>query len=696
MPIGASRLSFLAKAAEAAAVAQRTARTITAVNDAQIDTAQYKFGGSSYLGDGTSDYLTVDVADFGSTVGSSGDFTIECFARTSNTANKGIFHIHADPDYNASSGANSVAAAFYSNGSANWQVYFKGTSSQALGLTASANSTNTWYHVAVVRYSGTMYLYIDGVQQWSSTDTYDYSSARYLQFGAYYNSGYSLPGNIDEFRISKTARYTTGFTPTTTAFVNDSNTLLLIHADGTDGDTVFIDDNGDRGPVGLTAFGNAQIDTAQYKFGSSSLLLDGTGDFVPMHNLTALGTGDFTIECWARPATTPGTYDALFTWNHVYDWNEDPDGTIVPGLVLSLNALHYGVGSTTFTSGSSSGTWSHYAAVRNSGTLKVYVDGVEKASVTDTTDKQIGSIVPAIGIFDRYLHTGSPGGRFFFNGHIDEFRVSQTARYTSGFTPSTTAFENDANTLLLLHFEQQGANATEIFDDNGQTLSGYTPPPDYTVPTAAFTSDGNTEFLCSWDGTNGQTSATDESSNSHTITFSGASADLSTTQAKFGTASVDLNFSSTDSIYFGDGGTSAWYNQDTTIECWVYYDTLTGAQAGNGLPRVMGSFVTTGGGNYWSFGAKNDGSLQFFYYAGASYYVTSATGLINANQWHHIAMVYNHSTGAIRVLCDGFEVASGTKAAGSYSNHGYVRLGNYSGTPDAYVDEIRISHTQRY
>jgi len=240
-----------------------------------------------------------------------------------------------------------------------------------------------------------------------------------------------------------------------------------------------------------------------------------------------------------------------------------------------------------------------------------------------------------------------------------------------------------------------------LVDDSGSTnpnfvVLPYSTPTDYTVPTAAFTSDGNTEFLCSWDGTNGQTSATDESSNSHTITFSGASADLSTTQAKFGTASVDLNFSSTDSIYFGDAGTSAWYNQDTTIECWVYYDTLTGAQASNGLPRVLGSFVTVGGGNYWSFGAKNDGSLQFFYYQGSGNYVTSATGVISAGQWHHIAMVYNHSTGAIRLLCDGFEVASGTKAAGSFSNHGYVRLGNYSGTPDAYVDEIRISHTQRY
>lgn len=48
---------------------------------------------------------------------------------------------------------------------------------------------------------------------------------------------------MDEFRISNTARYTTTFTPQTTPFQNDANTLLLLHMDGTDGSTVFFDDN---------------------------------------------------------------------------------------------------------------------------------------------------------------------------------------------------------------------------------------------------------------------------------------------------------------------------------------------------------------------------------------------------------------------------------------------------------------------
>ena len=697
MPIGASRLSFLAKAAEAAAPpAQRTAKTITAINNAQIDTAQYKFGGSSLYVDGVDDYLSIPNSgsggdfDFGSN-----DFTVEAWVRPASVSGVRTYVAIWSNDWNNDDriwyfGQNGANVVFY---------YYTGNSNTVKTVVATTTAPlaiNTWYHVAVTGDSSNFKIYVNGsLLETETRETIDpLGGSGALTIGCTSGDAFDYQGHIDEVRISNNVRYTAGFTPSTTPFVNDSNTTLLVHADGTDADTVFIDDNGDRAPSGIQAIGNAQISTAQKQFGTKSVVFDGTGDYLITSGDVgdAIADGDYTAECWIRYDTVPPSGSS---YSKILDNRRATFGNF--GWQLYTNATHYtvsyrGTGTTTNavinqSATISTGTWYHLAVVKSGTTLYLYVDGTElgNVSIANTTYADCGE--------QLWIGCGHNGADFV-DGYIDEVRVSSTARYTSGFTPSASAFTNDADTLLLLHAEEGANGTTEIFDDNGHT--NVLPPPDYTVPTAAFTSDASTEFLCSWDGTNGQTSATDESSNSHTITFSGASADLSTTQAKFGTASVDINFSSTDSITFGDSGTAAWYNQDTTIECWVYYDTLTGAQAYNALPRVLGSFSNVGGGNYWSFGAKNDGSLEFTYYQGASQYVTSASGVISAGQWHHIAMVYNHSTGAIRVLCDGFVVASGTKVAGSFSNYGYIRLGNYSGTPDAYVDEIRISHTQRY
>jgi hypothetical protein len=114
------------------------------------------------------------------------------------------------------------------------------------------------------------------------------------------------------------------------------------------------------------------------------------------------------------------------------------------------------------------GTWYHLAFVRNGTSVKLYVNGVEEASNTlsanfnidvgDTTDSWVGGT--AFGT-DSY-----------YNGYIDELRVSNTARYTANFTPSTTPFQNDANTLLLLHMDGTDGS-TAFFDDNG--IAPYTP-----------------------------------------------------------------------------------------------------------------------------------------------------------------------------------------------------------------------------
>ena len=81
-----------------------------------------------------------------------------------------------------------------------------------------------------------------------------------------------------------------------------NHVALLIHGNGTNGSTVITDQKGKT----VTANGNAQISTAQSKFGGASAYFDGTGDYLSVASSAdfGFGTGDFTIECWVKTAGT--------------------------------------------------------------------------------------------------------------------------------------------------------------------------------------------------------------------------------------------------------------------------------------------------------------------------------------------------------------------------------------------------------
>jgi len=215
-------------------VAGRTAKTVTASFNAKVSTAQSKFGGASLLLDGSGDNIkanpTTDMV-----WGTGSNFTYECWVRFSSTAATYIF------DQRTAFGTASVALLYDSSG----LDYYQGGSRRINYVWTP--TLNVWYHVALVRNNGTTTLYVDGVSRGSFSDTLDYVQGNSnLIIGGWWNesstaSGFN--GYIDEIRVSKTARYTAGFTPSASAFTNDANTILLIHCDGTNNSTTFTDDN---------------------------------------------------------------------------------------------------------------------------------------------------------------------------------------------------------------------------------------------------------------------------------------------------------------------------------------------------------------------------------------------------------------------------------------------------------------------
>ena len=202
-----------------------------------------------------------------------------------------------------------------------------------------------------------------------------------------------------------------------------ANVVALLHMDGADASTTFTDVKGHT----FTAAGNAQIDTAQSKFGGASGLFDGTGGYIstPSSADFAYGTGDFTWECWVRLAVTTG--------NQYIVEHGDNGGTVTYNGGLRYYNTTTSTGSVLYTTVPPlvAGTWYHVAITRQSGTTRMFIDGVLKASAADAHNYGAQSL--------RFGAYG--GGGYGLNSHIDEARITKgVARYTANFTPPAEQF----------------------------------------------------------------------------------------------------------------------------------------------------------------------------------------------------------------------------------------------------------------
>ena len=212
-----------------------------------------------------------------------------------------------------------------------------------------------------------------------------------------------------------------------------SSVVLLAGFEGTDGSTTLVDESSVART--LTAQSTAQIDTAQFKYGASSLLLNGTSDYVTAPDSTdfEFGSGEFTIEMFVRMSSTPS--DAMIVCHRDSagnGWRFGREGT---ALLFTSNGYTFGG-----TSGAWSptiGQWYHLCVDRDaSQNTRIYVDGAMRTKSTSTASIAAATEVFAIG---RLGHVAL----WYFPGHIDELRITKgTGRYASdsGFTVPTSAY----------------------------------------------------------------------------------------------------------------------------------------------------------------------------------------------------------------------------------------------------------------
>lgn len=219
-----------------------------------------------------------------------------------------------------------------------------------------------------------------------------------------------------------------------------SNVSLLLHCDGTNGSTTIVDSSGS--PKTVTAVGNAQISTAQSKFGGGSLLFDGNGDAATIpntNNAFTFSTNTYTFECFIRPVALSSfkillDASAAFTGFFGTLYLAHNGTTLVWGTRSNTGSQYPYVEATGGTL--TTNTWQHVALSVDSGAAKAFIDGVAVGSpITFSTP----AFTPAGFGVGHFVNTFDP--TFSFNGYIDEVRITKgVARYSSNFVAPTAPF----------------------------------------------------------------------------------------------------------------------------------------------------------------------------------------------------------------------------------------------------------------
>ena len=367
-------------------------------------------GGSGYF-DGTGDNLTVPTNSANS-VGS-GSFYFEAWVYLTNPSVAQM--IIADP-----SNTGGLFVGLNIDGGGRFAI-----GRTAVGVDNFVNLTwvgNQWYHLAVNRNGTSLQFFVNGTQVGSTgTNSVNYPSVGY-RVGAEQSAGSSpLTGYISGLRLVKSSVNTTNFTPPTAPPDASTAALCLQFTNAGITDATAKND--------LETVGNAQISTTQSKFGGSSMLFDGTGDYLlfPSSPNLAFGTGDYTVEAWVYFTSISGAaLQVIFRsgagGNNFYFHVDSDQISVGTGSAFISNQA------TTF----NTNTWYHIAACRSGTTLRLFRDGVQVgSSVTDSTN-WVSTGIAGVGSNETGIQT--------VFGYIDDLRVSRYARYTANFTPPTTAF----------------------------------------------------------------------------------------------------------------------------------------------------------------------------------------------------------------------------------------------------------------
>lgn len=582
------------------------ALAVTAVGNAQISTTQSKYGGASAYFDGTGDYLSIASSSY---FNLPADFTVECW-------------------FNPSNGTNSqqvIAGKWTGTGNVAWTVVINpGLSQILLGTANSGNfvatltftatstiTTNIWHHLAVVRSGSTVLVFLNGVQAGAgqtSTSNLTASDSNALTIGQFQGINY-FTGYIDELKITKgVARYTSAFTSppipsTCTDLTKNKNVGTLTNG-------------------------------VDYNFSNGgSLVFDGVNDYVTVSNsgLFNFGTGDFTIDVWAKV----NAYSAGAIQTLINTYTNPSAGWNIQFNVFNTLDFRFSYGDTTLIiSGANAillNQWNNLVISRINNSLVMYVNGRSITTATDSTNISSGSAL--------VLGRLSVSAIQFLNGNIPLARIYKGKGLTSGevynnfvanrgrFGVYSHATLPVSGAALWLDASQQSTLFTDAgttpVTTSGQSIYQWNDLSGNNRHAVQATSGNRPTWVPPASGQNGLGA----------VGFNGATTFLSiadTAGLQFGTGDFTLFFAGVNSnVSRGSAYANTFISKGyTNIEFYQYQGLIQGYIGGTSNSPTTGSGTVSNNSSYVAHMIRSSGST---YVAANNVSGTPVTNTANAN-----------------------------------------------------------------
>ena len=210
------------------------------------------------------------------------------------------------------------------------------------------------------------------------------------------------------------------------SIVDNPNTVVLLHMDGAEGSTQFNDESGKV----WVAIGTPRITSSLARFDQSLELSSGDSILALDTDDVSFAHEDFTIDFWVMFAAPVGVDSSAIVFSQEQDSNDFMNITrTATNWDFTVTSAGIGLISLTGMANPNSSLWIHIAVVRNGDIFRMFENGTQIGSVTDTD---------SLPNFAAPMYIGSSVAPLY--GNLDEFRISRIARWTANFTPPAAPY----------------------------------------------------------------------------------------------------------------------------------------------------------------------------------------------------------------------------------------------------------------